>query len=88
MIPFLAGHGNWRPLARKILAFCNTVHEALHFTTLLSNAGIAAAHYNARTGTAERQDIWNNFQSAEAHGGIRVLVTVAHLGSASINIWA
>eukprot|EP00913_Durusdinium_trenchii_P001269 g1169.t1 len=63
------------PLARKILAFCNTVHEALDFTALLSNAGIAAAHYNAHTSTSERQNIWNNFQHAEAHGGIRVLVT-------------
>ena len=64
------------PLARKILAFCNTVQEAKHFTRMLSNAGIAAAHYNAKTGGGRRQELLQIFQRKERLGGIRVLVTV------------
>eukprot|EP00438_Fugacium_kawagutii_P002182 Skav228816 [mRNA] locus=scaffold359:340431:343094:+ [translate_table: standard] len=64
------------PLSRKILAFCNTVHEAQAFTSTLSEAGIAADHYNGKTGPVERQDILKSFQRPELHGGIRVLVTV------------
>eukprot|EP00913_Durusdinium_trenchii_P017588 g16529.t1 len=64
------------PLARKILAFCNTVHEAKNFTHMLSKAGIAASHYNAHTGASQRQGILESFERSEAHGGIRVLVTV------------
>ena len=36
------------PLARKILAFCNTVDEAKAFTALLNAAGVAAGHYMVR----------------------------------------
>lgn len=68
--------GKLRPLARKILAFCNTVHEAKNFTHMLSKAGIAASHYNAHTGASQRQGILESFERSEAHGGIRVLVTV------------
>ena len=64
------------PLARKILAFCNTVQEAKDFTRMLSNAGIAAAHYNAQTGGGRRQELLQIFQRKERLGGIRVLVTV------------
>ena len=64
------------PLARKILAFCNTVQEAKDFTHTLSNAGIAAAHYNAQTGGGRRQELLQSFQQKESLGGIRVLVTV------------
>ena len=64
------------PLARKILAFCNTVQEAKDFTRMLSNAGIAAAHYNAQTGGGRRQELLQSFQRKERLGGIRVLVTV------------
>ena len=64
------------PLARKILAFCNTVEEAKDFTRMLSNAGIAAAHYNAQTGGGRRQELLQSFQRKERLGGIRVLVTV------------
>ena len=67
------------------MAFCNTVHEAKVVTDLLLQAGIAAAHYNAHTAGPDRQDILDSFQRAEAHGGIRVLVTVAHLHAANIN---
>ena len=65
-----------RPLARKILAFCNTVHEAITFTNMLLDVGIAADHYNAQTLASQRQEILSNFQRREAHGGLRVLVTV------------
>ncbi|CAJ1400036.1 unnamed protein product [Effrenium voratum] len=64
------------PFARKALAFCNTVQEAKHFTRLLSDAGIAADHYNSHTTHARRQDVLNSFTEGEARGGIRVLVTV------------
>ncbi len=64
------------PLARKILAFCNTVQEAKDFTRMLSNAGIAAAHYNAQTGGGRRQELLQSFQQQESLGGFRVLVTV------------
>ena len=64
------------PLARKILAFCNTVQEAKDFTRMLSNAGIAAAHYNAQTGGGRRQQLLQSFQRKERLGGMRVLVTV------------
>lgn len=80
----LARFGYQRPLARKILAFCNTVHEALEFTALLSHAGIAVAHYNAHTAASERQEILNSFQRREASGGIRVLVTVARFRRANM----
>ena len=75
---FFVVHGNdtLRPLARKILAFCNTVHEAMNFTHMLLDAGIAADHYNAQTVAAQRQDILLSFQRGEAFGGTRVLVTV------------
>lgn len=61
------------PLRRKILAFCNTVREAEAFTRLLSEAGIAADHYNGLTKPRLRQEVLKNFQR---RGGIRVLVTV------------
>ena len=64
------------PLSRKILAFCNTVCEAKHFTKMLCAAGIPADHYNASTSTLHRQDILRSFQRSEKRGGIRVLVTV------------
>ncbi|CAJ1413642.1 unnamed protein product [Effrenium voratum] len=64
------------PLARKILAFCNTVHEAKSFTDMLNDAGIAANHYNGQTSAKQRQDILSSFAQSEARGGIRVLVTV------------
>ena len=64
------------PLSRKILAFCNTVHEAQAFTTMLIEAGIAADHYNGGTASMRRQDILQSFERSEIHGGIRVLVTV------------
>ena len=64
------------PFARKVLAFCNTVDEAKHFTRLLSDAGIAADHYNSHTSHARRQDVLNSFTASEARGGVRVLVTV------------
>eukprot|EP00438_Fugacium_kawagutii_P002181 Skav228815 [mRNA] locus=scaffold359:323640:330797:+ [translate_table: standard] len=64
------------PLSRKILAFCNTVHEAQAFARMLSEAGIAAGHYNGRTGSVKRLDILKSFERPELHGGIRVLVTV------------
>eukprot|EP00434_Breviolum_minutum_P036134 symbB.v1.2.032006.t1/scaffold3782.1/size50425/3 len=64
------------PLARKVLAFCNTVQEAKDFTRMLSNAGIAAAHYNAQTGGGRRQELLQIFQRKERLGGTRVLVTV------------
>lgn len=70
------GNDMLRPLARKILAFCNTVHEAMSFTRMLLDAGIAADHYNAQTVAAQRRDILLSFQRGEAFGGIRVLVTV------------
>ena len=64
------------PLSRKILAFCNTVHEAQAFTAMLIEAGIAADHYNGGTASMRRQDILQSFDRSEIHGGIRVLVTV------------
>ena len=64
------------PLSRKILAFCNTICEAKHFTKMLCAAGIPADHYNASTTTSQRQDILKSFQRSERQGGIRVLVTV------------
>ena len=64
------------PLARKILAFCNTIHEAKSFTDMLNDAGIAANHYNGQTSAKQRQDILSSFAQSEARGGIRVLVTV------------
>ncbi len=64
------------PLSRKILAFCNTVHEAQAFTTMLIEAGIPADHYNGGTSSMRRQDILKSFERSEIHGGIRVLVTV------------
>ena len=64
------------PLSRKILAFCNTVHEAQAFTTMLIEAGIAADHYNGGTTSMRRRDILQSFERSEIHGGIRVLVTV------------
>ena len=64
------------PLCRKILAFCNTVHEAQAFTKMLSQAGIAADHYNGGTKSIQRHDILQSFQQPASHGGIRVLVTV------------
>ena len=64
------------PLSRKILAFCNTICEAKHFTKMLCTAGIPADHYNASTTTSQRQDILKSFQRSERQGGIRVLVTV------------
>ncbi len=64
------------PFSRKILAFCNTVCEAKHFTKMLCAAGIPADHYNGSTSTVQRKDILKSFQRSEMHGGIRVLVTV------------
>ena len=64
------------PLARKILAFCNTVYEAKHFTRLLSEAGIPADHYNGKTRGSRRQEVLERFQLSERLGGLRVLVTV------------
>ena len=64
------------PLARKILAFCNTVREAQSFAHMLNDAGIPADHYNAKTVAGHRQDILRSFRRSQAHGGIRVLVTV------------
>ena len=64
------------PLSRKILAFCNTVHEAQRFTQMLTEAGIAADHYNGGTSSKLRGDILKSFQRPESYGGIRVLVTV------------
>ena len=64
------------PLSRKILAFCNTVHEAQAFTSMLIQAGIAADHYNGGTACMRRQAILQSFERSEIHGGIRVLVTV------------
>ena len=64
------------PLARKILAFCNTVHEAKHFTRMLSEAGIPADHYNGKTRGSRRQEVLERFQLSERLGGLRVLVTV------------
>ena len=63
-------------MARKILAFCNTVHEAQRFTELLNTHDVAAAHYNGATKATARREILNAFQRGEAHGGVRVLVTV------------
>jgi len=64
------------PLARKILAFCNTVHEAKAFTQMLLDAGIPSDHYNAHTAGGHRQKVLKRFQCSERFGGIRVLVTV------------
>ncbi|CAL1143482.1 unnamed protein product, partial [Cladocopium goreaui] len=64
------------PMARKILAFCNTVDEARYFTRLLNSKGIPADHYNGHTSKAHRQQILRSFGRSPAHGGIRVLVTV------------
>ena len=64
------------PLSRKILAFCNTVHEAQAFTQMLTEAGIAADHYNGGTASTRRHDILQSFERPESYGGIRVLVTV------------
>ena len=64
------------PLTRKILAFCNTVHEAKAFTRMLLDAGITAAHYNGQTAAGRRQEVLKRFQFSERLGGIRVLVTV------------
>ena len=51
------------PLARKILAFCNTVTEAKHFTRLLNTEGIPADHYNGITSSKHRQMIAKEFLS-------------------------
>ena len=64
------------PMARKILAFCNTVHEAKNFTRMLSEVGIAAEHYNGKTASGRRQEVLRRFQSSNRLGGVRVLVTV------------
>ena len=64
------------PLARKILAFCNTVHEAKAFTRMLLDAGIPSDHYNAHTAGGHRQEVLKSFQCSERFGGIRILVTV------------
>ena len=64
------------PLARKILAFCNTVHEAKQFTQLLNRDGIAAEHYNGHTPRAQREEVLKSFGRSRTAGGIRVLVTV------------
>ena len=64
------------PLARKILAFCNTVHEAKQFTHLLKRDGIAADHYNGHTPRAQREEVLKSFGRSRTAGGIRVLVTV------------
>ena len=64
------------PLARKVLAFCNTVDEAKNFTRMLSAAGIAAEHYNGKTAGGRRQEVLKRFQRTERLAGTRVLVTV------------
>lgn len=43
---------------------------------MLLYVGIAADHYNAQTSASQRLEILSNFQRREAHGGLRVLVTV------------
>ena len=52
------------------------MHEAITFAHMLLDVGIAADHYNAQTLALQRQEILSNFQRREAHGGLRVLVTV------------
>ncbi|CAE8614521.1 unnamed protein product [Polarella glacialis] len=64
------------PTARRILAFCNTVHEAKHFAQLLNSAGVPAGHYNGCTDRSKRVRILELFEKGPARGGIRVLVTV------------
>ncbi|CAE8638058.1 unnamed protein product [Polarella glacialis] len=64
------------PTARRILAFCNTVHEAKHFAQLLNSAGVPAGHYNGGTARSKRAGILELFEQGPARGGIRVLVTV------------
>ena len=64
------------PMSRKVLAFCNTVDEARHFTGLLNSNGIASDHYNGHTSKAHRQKILQSFGRSPTRGGIRVLVTV------------
>ncbi|CAE8667953.1 unnamed protein product, partial [Polarella glacialis] len=64
------------PTARRILAFCNTVHEAQHFAQLLNSAGVPAGHYNGGTARSKRAGILELFEKGPARGGIRVLVTV------------
>ena len=61
------------PLRRKILAFCNRVEEARAFTRMLSQADIAADHYDGMTKPHLRQKVLREFQQ---EGGTRVLVTV------------
>ncbi|CAE8718295.1 unnamed protein product [Polarella glacialis] len=64
------------PTARRILAFCNTVHEAKHFTELLNAEGVPAGHYNGGTAGSQRAKILERFEKGPGRGGIRVLVTV------------
>ena len=61
------------PLARKILAFCNTVHEAKQFSQLLNSRGVSAEHYNGHTARARREEVLRNFGRSQTAGGIRVL---------------
>ncbi|CAE8589441.1 unnamed protein product [Polarella glacialis] len=64
------------PAARRILAFCNTVHEAKQFAQLLNAAGVPAGHYNGCTAGSQRTRILGDFEHGPSRGGLRVLVTV------------
>ena len=69
---------------RRVLAYCNSVHEAKRFQQLLESFGLAAWHINGRTRLRVRQQVLGEF-TGPLQKPVHVLVTVQVLGE-GINI--
>ncbi|CAK0816947.1 unnamed protein product [Prorocentrum cordatum] len=69
---------------RRVLAYCNSIDEALLFKNEVAKLGLVAWHINGETPRAERQRVLKAF-SRPLQGPAHVLVTVQVLGE-GINI--
>ncbi|CAK0802363.1 unnamed protein product [Prorocentrum cordatum] len=69
---------------RRVLAYCNSIDEALLFKHEVAKVGLVAWHINGETPRAERQRVLKAF-SRPLQGPAHVLVTVQVLGE-GINI--
>ena len=69
---------------RRVLAYCNSVHEAKRFQEVLQSIGLAAWHINGKTGLRKRRQVMHEFEGC-LQKPVHVLVTVQVLGE-GVNI--
>ena len=69
---------------RRVLAYCNSVHEARRFRHVLESAGLAAWHINGKTTLRKRRQVVRDFVGC-LRKPVHILVTVQVLGE-GVNI--